>query len=78
MIEEYLPRLISLEDIPVNPEETEIIRRQFDEVFTQEEQTYLASAEEEQARKERLGRGLEVYRQRMLDDYVAKKKWKTA
>ncbi|EKG07749.1 hypothetical protein TCSYLVIO_001118, partial [Trypanosoma cruzi] len=26
-IEEYLPRLISLEDIPVNPEETDIIRR---------------------------------------------------
>ncbi|ESS55368.1 hypothetical protein TCDM_13165 [Trypanosoma cruzi Dm28c] len=76
-IEEYLPRLISLEDIPVNPEETDIIRRQFDEVFKQEEQTYLASAEEEQARKERLGRGLEVYRQRMLDDHVAKKKWKT-
>ncbi|RNC45033.1 dynein, partial [Trypanosoma cruzi] len=76
MIEECLPRLISLEDIPVNPEETDIIRRQFDEVFTQEEQTYLASAEEERARKERLGRGLEVYRQRMLDDYVAKKNGK--
>ncbi|ESS55408.1 hypothetical protein TCDM_13126 [Trypanosoma cruzi Dm28c] len=73
MIEEYLPRLISLEDIPVNPEETGIIRRQFVEVFTQEEQAYLASAEEERARKERLGRGLEVYRQRMLDEYVAKK-----
>ncbi|ESS61441.1 putative kinesin [Trypanosoma cruzi] len=76
MIEEYLPRLISLEDIPVNPEETGIIRRQFDEVFTQEEQAYLASAEEEWACKERLGRGLEVYRQRMLDDYVAKKNGK--
>ncbi|EKG00540.1 dynein, putative, partial [Trypanosoma cruzi] len=73
MIEEYLPRLISLEDIPVNPEETGIIRRQFVEVFTQEEQAYLTSAEEERARKERLGRGLEVYRQRMLDEYVAKK-----
>ncbi|KAF8276367.1 hypothetical protein TcBrA4_0127230 [Trypanosoma cruzi] len=60
-IEEYLPKLISLEDIPVNPEETGIIRRQFDEVFKQEEQAYLASAEEERARKERLGRGLEVY-----------------
>ncbi|PWU99936.1 hypothetical protein C3747_213g14 [Trypanosoma cruzi] len=35
MIEEYLPRLISVEDIPVNPEETDVIRRQFDEVFTQ-------------------------------------------
>ncbi|PWU97405.1 hypothetical protein C3747_243g55 [Trypanosoma cruzi] len=78
MIEEYLPRLISLEDIPVNPEETDIIRRQFDEVFAQEEQTYLAGAEEERARKEKLGRGLEVYRQRMRDEYVAKKKWKTA
>ncbi|PWU88350.1 hypothetical protein C4B63_75g96 [Trypanosoma cruzi] len=77
MTEEYLPKLISLEDIPVNPEETDIIQRQFDEVFTQEEQTYLARLEEEWARKERLGRGLEVYRQRMLDDYVAKKKWKT-
>ncbi|PWU98620.1 hypothetical protein C4B63_11g493 [Trypanosoma cruzi] len=39
MIEEYLPKLISLEDISVNPEETGIIQRQFDEVFTQEEQT---------------------------------------
>ncbi|RNE95911.1 subtilisin-like serine peptidase [Trypanosoma cruzi] len=35
MIEEYLPRLISVEEIPVNPEETGIIRRQFVEVFTQ-------------------------------------------
>ncbi|ESS61247.1 hypothetical protein TCDM_11173 [Trypanosoma cruzi Dm28c] len=34
-IEEYLPKLISVEEIPVNPEETDIIRRQFDEVFTQ-------------------------------------------
>ncbi|RNC55150.1 subtilisin-like serine peptidase [Trypanosoma cruzi] len=34
-IEEYLPKLISLEEIPVNPEETGIIRRQFDEVFAQ-------------------------------------------
>ncbi|RNC38089.1 putative kinesin, partial [Trypanosoma cruzi] len=75
-IEEYLPKLISLEDIPVNPEETDIIRRQFDEVFTQEEQTYLVSAEEEHTRKERLGRGLEVYRQRMLDDYVGKENGK--
>ncbi|PBJ78377.1 hypothetical protein BCY84_04688 [Trypanosoma cruzi cruzi] len=72
-IEEYLPKLISLEDIPVNPEETDIIRRQFDEVFAQEKQTYLARLEEEKSRKERLERGLEVYRQRMLDDYVAKK-----
>ncbi|EKF98703.1 kinesin, putative [Trypanosoma cruzi] len=39
MIEEYLPRLISVEEIPVNPEEMGIIRCQFDEVFTQEEQT---------------------------------------
>ncbi|RNE96993.1 subtilisin-like serine peptidase [Trypanosoma cruzi] len=38
-IEEYLPKLIYLEDIPVNPEEMGIIRCQFDEVFTQEEQT---------------------------------------
>ncbi|PWU84172.1 hypothetical protein C4B63_250g14 [Trypanosoma cruzi] len=60
-IEEYLPKLISLEDIPVNPEETDIIRRQFDEVFAQEKQTYLARLEEEKSRKEKLERGLEVY-----------------
>ncbi|KAF8276434.1 hypothetical protein TcBrA4_0132340 [Trypanosoma cruzi] len=39
IIEEYLPKLISLEDIPVNPEETGIIQRQFDDVFKQGEQT---------------------------------------
>ncbi|EKF26773.1 hypothetical protein MOQ_009521, partial [Trypanosoma cruzi marinkellei] len=72
-IEEYLPKLIFLEDIPVSPEETDIIRSQFDEVFTQEEQTYLARIEEERARKERLERGLEVQRRRMLDGDVAKK-----
>ncbi|ESS57725.1 hypothetical protein TCDM_12408 [Trypanosoma cruzi Dm28c] len=34
-IEEYLPKLISVEEIPVNLEETGTIQRQFDEVFTQ-------------------------------------------
>ncbi|RNE96991.1 putative kinesin [Trypanosoma rangeli] len=71
-IEDYLPKLISLEDIPVNPEETDIICRQFDEVFSQEKQAYLAKIEEEKARKEKLERGLEVYRERMLDNYMAK------
>ncbi|KEG10461.1 putative kinesin [Trypanosoma grayi] len=72
-VEEYLPKLISLEDIPVNPEETETIRRQFDEVFEQEKQTYLTKIEEEKSRKEKLERGLEAYRQRLLEAYQAKK-----
>ncbi|KAH9599548.1 hypothetical protein LSM04_005543 [Trypanosoma melophagium] len=75
-IEEYLPKLISLEDIPVNPEETETIRRQFDEVFSQEKQSYLAKIEEEKVRKDKLERGLEVYRQRLLEAYQAKKQEK--
>lgn len=73
-IEEYLPKLISLEDAPVNPEETENIRRQFDEVFAQEKQTYLAKIEEEKTRKEKLERGLEAYRNRVLEVAHAKKK----
>ncbi|ORC89568.1 putative kinesin [Trypanosoma theileri] len=75
-IEEYLPKLISLEDIPVNPEETETIRRQFDEVFSQEKQSYLSKIEEEKGRKEKLERGLEVYRQRLLEAYQSKKQEK--
>ncbi|KAG5477119.1 hypothetical protein LSCM1_05461 [Leishmania martiniquensis] len=73
-IEEYLPKLISLEDVPVNPEETEGIRRQFDEVFLQEKESYLARIEEEKARKERLEKGLEAYRNRVLEVAHAKKK----
>ncbi|AAZ10284.1 hypothetical protein, conserved [Trypanosoma brucei brucei TREU927] len=75
-IEEYLPKLISLEDVPVNLEETEAIRRQFADVFAEEKKTYLARIEEEKARREKLERGLEVYRQRLLDTYQAKKKEK--
>lgn len=73
-IEDYLPKLISLEDVPVNPEETENIRRQFDEVFAQEKQTYLNKIEEEKARKEKLEKGLEAYRNRVLEVAQAKKK----
>ncbi|CAJ1018595.1 hypothetical protein, conserved [Leishmania lindenbergi] len=73
-IEEYLPKLISLEDVPVNPEETESIRRQFDEVFTQEKQTYLLKIEEEKDRKEKLEKGLDAYRSRLLEVAHTKKK----
>lgn len=75
-IEEYLPRLIALEDVPVNPEETEMLRRQIDEIFAQEKQKYLEKIEEEKARKAKLERGLEVYRQRMLEDHQDKKQEK--
>lgn len=73
-IEEYLPKLISLEDVPVNPEETETIRRQFDEVFLQEKKTYLMKIEEEKARKEKLEKGLMAYRNRVVEVAHAKKK----
>ncbi|GET89352.1 hypothetical protein, conserved [Leishmania tarentolae] len=73
-IEEYLPKLISLEDVPVNPEETESIRRQFDEVFLQEKNTYLMKIEEEKTRKEKLEKGLMAYRNRVLEVAHAKKK----
>lgn len=72
-IEEYLPRLISLEDHPVKPEETELIRRKFDEVFNEEKEIYAAKIESEKARKEKLERGLEAYRNRVLEVAQAKK-----
>ncbi|KAF8290217.1 hypothetical protein TcYC6_0005030 [Trypanosoma cruzi] len=74
-IEEYLPKLISLEDIPVNPEETDIIRRQFDEV-SRKKTDILASAEEEDP-QERLDED-----SRCIDSVClmirGKEKWKTA
>ncbi|KAH8605777.1 hypothetical protein ERJ75_001605100 [Trypanosoma vivax] len=75
-IDDILPKLISLEDVPVNLEETEKIRRQFEETFAKEKQTYLAKLEEEKARKEKLERGLDAYRQRLLEAYQAKKQEK--
>nr|CCC89726.1 conserved hypothetical protein [Trypanosoma congolense IL3000] len=76
VIEDFMPKLISLEDVPVNPDETEAFRRQFAEVFAEEKKVYLAKIEEERARKEKLERGLDAYRQRLLDTYQAKKKEK--
>ncbi|EPY30388.1 hypothetical protein STCU_04091 [Strigomonas culicis] len=73
-IEEYLPKLISLEDSPVNPDETESIRRQFDDVFAQEKQTYLQKIDEEKVRKEKLEKGLDAYRNRVLEVAQARKK----
>ncbi|CAD2219684.1 hypothetical protein AGDE_05085 [Angomonas deanei] len=73
-IEEYLPKLISLEDIPKNPDETENIRRQFEDVFTQEKQEYYKSIAEEKARKEKLEKSLEEYRKYILQIAQAKKK----
>lgn len=70
---DYLPKLISLEDTPVNPEETENIRRQFDDVFAQEKTNYQARIEEEKTRKEKLEKGLEAYRNRVLEAAQAKK-----
>ncbi|KAG5500322.1 hypothetical protein JIQ42_04659 [Leishmania sp. Namibia] len=74
IVEEYLPKLISLEDVPVNPEETEKIRHQFDEVFLKEKEMYLTRIEEEKTRKEKLEKGLEAYRNRVLEVAHAKKK----
>lgn len=73
-VESYIPKLISLEDVPVNAEEIEIIRRQFNDVFAKEKATYTAKIEEERARKEKLERGLEAYRNRVLEAAQDRKK----
>lgn len=65
-VEEYIPKLISLEDTPVNLDEIESIRRQFTEVFSNEKAGYIAKIEVEKARKEKLERGLEAYRHQVL------------
>lgn len=72
--EEYLPKLIYLEDNPVNPDETENIRRQFDDVFAEEKKAYQARINEEKSRKEKLEKGLEDYRNRVIEAAQAKKK----
>eukprot|EP00796_Vickermania_ingenoplastis_P002121 gene2121-1297_t len=72
--EKFIPKLISLEDVPVNAEEIETIRRQFTEVFSKEKAAYTAKIEEERSRKEKLERGLEAYRHRVLEAAQERKK----
>ncbi|CCW71031.1 unnamed protein product [Phytomonas sp. Hart1] len=71
--EEYFPHLISLEDTPMNPEEMESIRRQFDAIFEKEKESYVAKIEEEKLRKEKLEKGLGAYRSRVLEAAQLKK-----
>lgn len=73
-VKEYLPKLISLEDTPVNLDEIESFRRQFAEVFGKEKAGYLASIEEERGRKEKLERGLEAYRSKVIEAAQERKK----
>lgn len=75
-VEGYIPKLVSLEDIPVNPEEIEAIRRQFNEVFLKEKASYTEKFEEERARKEKLENGLQAYRNRVLEAAQERKKEK--
>ncbi|CCW64295.1 unnamed protein product [Phytomonas sp. EM1] len=71
--EEYFPQLILLETTPMNPEEMENIRRQFDAIFEKEKESYVAKIEEEKLRKEKLEKGLEAYRSRVLEAAQSKK-----
>ncbi|EPY25833.1 hypothetical protein STCU_06454 [Strigomonas culicis] len=73
-IEEYLPKLITLNDVPTNAEETESIRRQFDDVFAQERQAYLKKIEREKERKTNLEKGLEAFRNKVLESAQVKAK----
>lgn len=73
-VESYIPKLISLETIPVNTDEIESIRRQFTEFFAQEKALYVARIDEEKNRKEKLERGLEAYRNRVLEAAQERKK----
>lgn len=73
-IDKYLPKLISLDDVPADLDATDSIRKQLDEYFSQEKAAYAEKLQEEKTRKEKLERALEVYRSKMLETQSQKKK----
>lgn len=73
-IDKYLPKLISLDDVPADVDATDSIRKQLDEYFAQEKAAYAQKLAEERARKEKLERALEVYKARMLETQSNKKR----
>eukprot|EP00331_Platyophrya_macrostoma_P026727 CAMPEP_0176444226 /NCGR_PEP_ID=MMETSP0127-20121128/22930_1 /TAXON_ID=938130 /ORGANISM="Platyophrya macrostoma, Strain WH" /LENGTH=980 /DNA_ID=CAMNT_0017829681 /DNA_START=55 /DNA_END=2997 /DNA_ORIENTATION=- len=73
-IDKYLPKLISLDDVPSDVDTTDSIRKQLDEYFAQEKATYAEKLQEERTRKEKLERALEVYKARMQETQNTKRK----
>lgn len=73
-IDKYLPKLISLDDVPADLDATDSIRKQLDEYFSQEKKAYNEKLEEEKQRKEKLEKALEVYRSKMIETQSQKKK----
>lgn len=66
-IDQHLPKLISLEDNPVDLDVTESIRKQLEEYFTQERDTYLKKLEEEKERKAKLEKTVDMFRSRLQE-----------
>lgn len=73
-IDKYLPKLISLDEVPADVDATDSIRKQLDEYFVQEKEAYTQKLQEERVRKEKLERALDVYRARMQETQSNKKK----
>eukprot|EP00758_Cryptobia_borreli_P010057 Tbor_TRINITY_DN5531_c0_g1::TRINITY_DN5531_c0_g1_i1::g.13644::m.13644 len=66
-IDRYLPKLISLEDNPVDMNDTESIRKQLEDYFEQERETYVRKLEEEKNRKEKLEKAVDAFRARLQE-----------
>jgi hypothetical protein len=72
-INEYLPKLISLEDVPADTEAVEAIRRQLEEYFEGELKDYTVKLDDEKKRLAALQAHVETYRSK-LDEHQTKQK----
>jgi hypothetical protein len=73
-IDKYLPKLISLDEVPADQEATDSIRRQLEEYFTQEKESYATKLETEKQRKAQLEKAVEQYRSRIVEHQSRQKK----
>ena len=73
-IREYLPKLISLEDVPAEPDAVEAIRRQLEEYFETQKTDYAQKLEEEQKRLAQLQAHVESYKNKLEEHHAKQKK----
>lgn len=66
-IDRYLPKLISLEDKPLDADSNEGIRKQLEEYFEQEKAAYVKKLSEEQENKAKLEKAVDSFKSRLQE-----------
>ena len=72
-INQYIPKLISLDDAPADTASAESIRRQLEEYFQNEREEYLRKIESETAKLKKLDAQVQTYKSR-VQEFQAKQK----